>query len=179
MADIALVVLFVAAFVLGYVRGAVRQLLAFGAWLVTFVLSAHLRVPVGDWLRSMDARFSENYGEMLGFLLMFLVLFGVAMVVIEVAGATIQVSRIEIVDDMLGGVLMVGVALVFVASLLFALETYYAVEQPIATTEVGFVADAHAALQESRVAGVLRSDLVPGLDALLGPLMPPDVSDLF
>jgi uncharacterized membrane protein required for colicin V production len=176
VADIVLFGLFVGAFLLGYVRGAIRQLLALGAWLVIFIVSAHLRSPIGDWLRTIDARWSENYADMLAFLLVFALLFGIALVFIEFTGATIQVSKTQVIDDLLGGVLMVGVAMLVVASLVFALDTYYGVTQTVATTEIGLITDTYALLEGSAIVDVLRRGLIPGLVSLIGPVLPPDVS---
>ena len=48
--DIALILLLAAGFLLGVARGGVRQLIVLGAWLLTFILSAHLVRPLGDWI---------------------------------------------------------------------------------------------------------------------------------
>lgn len=179
MADFVLVVLFVLAFLLGFVRGAVRQLVALGALLVAFILAAHLRLPVADWLVTQDARFSIEYGQMLGFVLVLAVIFGLALLVIQVTGSTMQVSSRPMVDDVLGGLLMLGVSVLAVASLLVALGTYFDVEQTTTTAEVGLVSAANAELEDSAIAAVLRAELVPGLVSLLGPLLPADVRDVF
>lgn len=179
MADFVLALLFGLAFLLGFARGAVRQLVALGALLVAFILAAHLRLPVADWLVTQDARFSLEYGQMLGFLLVLAVIFGLALLVIQVTGATLQVSSRPMVDDVLGGLFMVGVAVLAVASLLVALGTYYDVAQTTTTVEVGPVSAANAELEDSAIADVLRAELVPGLVALLGPLLPADVRDVF
>jgi hypothetical protein len=81
-----------------------------------------------------------------------------------------------VIDDLLGGVLMVGVAMLVVASLVFALDTYYGVTQTVATTEIGLITDTYALLEGSAIVDVLRRGLIPGLVSLIGPVLPPDVS---
>jgi len=174
-ADIAIVLFLVGAVLLGVFRGALRQLVALGAWLLAFVLSAQLRSAVADWLIAQEPDFSNQYAQMLGFALAFVVLFGIALVVIEVGGRTIDLTSRPAVDEVLGGVLMLGVALLALAALLIALSTYYAAEPRGVTAEVSFVRELNDALEESTIARALRDSLIPGVQALLGPLLPADV----
>ncbi len=77
---------------LGVVRGAVRQLIVLGAWLVAFLVAPYLRPLVGDWIMSNAPDYSREYVDMLAFLASFLVLFLLALVVIEIGGRTVQLS---------------------------------------------------------------------------------------
>ena len=70
--DVALLILLAAAFLLGVLRGAVRQLIVIGAWLVTFVVAAYLRPTVGDWIASNAPEYSRAHVEMLAFAASFL-----------------------------------------------------------------------------------------------------------
>jgi membrane protein required for colicin V production len=177
-ADIALVAFLAAAFFVGIVRGAVRQLVALGAWFVTFVVAAYLRNPVGDWIAAQQLQLSPDYVHMLGFVLSFLVLFGLAVLVIEVGGTTLQLTRQPLVDDVVGGIVGLGVGLLVVASLVIALDTFYATGPPAGTAELDFVHAIEVALQRSTIVQSLHTSLVPGLVSLLGPLLPTDVRRL-
>lgn len=178
-ADIALVIYFAAAFLLGVLRGALRQLIAIGAFLVSFVLAAYLRGPVGDWLGAQASQYSRGHIEMLGFLLAFVVLFGLAVVVIEVGGRTIQLSKRAAVDEVLGGFLALGAAVLSIGALLIIFDTYYAASPPPGEAEVGFVRDLYLAFERSAIARSLHGSLVPGLVALLGPLLPAELRALY
>lgn len=173
-ADLALFIIFTAALLVGVLRGGLRQLLAFGAWLVTFLLAAQMRSPFSEWIIGQAPQYSDAYAQMLAFLLVFLVLFGVALVLIEALGATIHLSRRPFVEELLGGLLLLGVAMLAVTSVLIILDTYYANPVPGAP-EQNLVNAMHDALQQSAIASFLRESVAPVVLALLGPLLPADV----
>ena len=68
--------------------------------------------------------------------------------------------------------LLVGV--LAITGVLLALDTYHAVPTGF-TAEVDLVRQLHRVLDESRIATALRDTLVPLVQSLLGPLLPPDV----
>ena len=179
-ADLALLVLFAGAFALGYVRGGVRQLIALGAWLVSFVVAAFLRAPVADWIAGQAPHFTRDHVDMLAYLLVFIVLFGLALAVVEVGGKTIHLTERVIVDRIVGGTLALGVAVLTVGAVMIILDTYYG-QVPLAApgTELGLIGDFSAALDRSAIARSLNGSLVPGLVALLGPLLPGDVRAVY
>ncbi|MGI8928185.1 MAG: CvpA family protein [Candidatus Limnocylindrales bacterium] len=57
--DVALVVLLAAGFLLGVFRGAVRQLIVLGSWLVAFILSVQLRGAIGAWFAARAPQYSR------------------------------------------------------------------------------------------------------------------------
>ena len=173
--DIALVVLLAAASLLGVLRGAVRQLIVLGAWLVTFIVAAYLRAMVGDWIASNASEYSREHVEMLAFLASFLVLFSLAVLVIEIGGSTIRVTERVALDEVLGGFLALGATLLAIASVAIALETYYAASPPVGAAELDIVRELHLAFDRSGIVRAMHDSLIPGLIALLGPLLPQDV----
>ncbi len=173
MVDFALVVVFVAAFLIGYLRGALRQLITLGAWLVAFLLAAYLRQPIADWLET-QTNYSREYLDMLGFAAAFLGLFLLATVVIQVGGRTVDLIARPKLDELLGGVLAVAWAVMFVTSLMIVLGSYYA-NAPVASTELGVMRDLNTALRESTIGDALHRSAVPGLLSILGPIIPADI----
>jgi uncharacterized membrane protein required for colicin V production len=173
--DIALGAFFVGAFLLGMLRGAVRQLMAFGAWLVTFVVAAYVRDPLGNWYLGQQPQLSVHYAHMVAFLASFVVLFAVAVLVIEVTGANVHLIRALWGERLLGGLLALGVAVLAVASAMITLDSYYAVSQPVGEAELGPVRALVDALQVSAVSHSLHGSFIRGLITLLGPLLPGDV----
>lgn len=165
------------AFLLGYIRGAVRQLIALGAWLVSFVVAAYVRGPLGDWIFGQGNGYSRAYSEMLAFGLAFFVLFALGVLVIEVGGSTIQLFQRGAFDQILGGFLALGVGLLMIGALLIVLDGYYiyAAAPVPGGSDIEFVRALHAALDRSAIVGALRGSLVPGLISLLGPLLPHDI----
>lgn len=172
--DILLLILLALAFLLGVLRGAVRQLIAVGAWLVTFVVAAYLRPPVADWLATQQMQVSREYLEMLGFLIAFVVLFSICLLVIEIGGSTIQLTSRAQVDEILGGLLALGVAVLVLGALVIVLDSYYANPTP-GGGEQELIRGLHLAFERSAIIDALHHSLVPGLLALLGPLLPSQI----
>jgi membrane protein required for colicin V production len=175
LADVAIVLFLVGCLLVGFFRGALRQVLALGAWLVAFVVAAQGRDFIGDWLRGQEPDFSVQYAQMLGFLIGFAVLLVAALALIELSGRTITVSNRPIFEEVLGGGLLLLVGVLALTGVLIALGTYYAAPDGAFTAEVDQVRHLNAALNDSTIVGVLRDTLVPWIQSLLGSLLPPDV----
>jgi membrane protein required for colicin V production len=175
LADVAIVLFLVGFLLVGFFRGALRQLLALGAWLVAFVIAAQSRNFIADYLRSQEPDFSVQYAQMLGFLIGFVILFAAALALIELSGRTVTLSHRPIVEEVVGGGLMLVVGVLALCGVLIALGSYYAAPNGTFTAEVEQVRQFHTALGDSKIVGVLRDTLVPWTQSLLGPLLPPDV----
>jgi uncharacterized membrane protein required for colicin V production len=176
--DVVLVVLLVTGFLLGYVRGALRQLIVLGAWLVAFLIAPYLRTVVGDWIMANSSAYSRDYVDMLAFLASFLVLFLIALLVIEIGGKTVHLSQRPAVDELVGGFLMLGATLLAIAGVVIALDSYY-LHPVFGATEVPIVHDIYAALERSTIVDAMHNSLIPGLIAILGPLLPSDLRTLY
>ncbi len=174
LADVAIILFLVGCVLIGFFRGALRQLLALGAWFVAFVVADQGRNFIGDWLRGQEPDFSVQYANMLAFLIGFSVLFLAALAVIELSGRTITLSHRPIVEEMVGGLLMLFVGLLAVSAVLIALGTYHAQPHPEFTAEVDLVRQMNAALSGSQIVHTLNVWVVPGIQSLLGPLLSPD-----
>lgn len=173
--DLVLVVLLAGGFLLGFLRGVMRQLIALAAWVVCFIVAAQLQRPMADWMVEQEPQFSLQYVDMLAFGAVFLVLFGGALVVIEVVGKVSDLTTHPALDEVLGGLLAVGVVLLTIASLIVILNTYYGLESPGPTAQIGILADAHDLLERSAICGWLTDSLIPGLGSLFGLVLPEGV----
>ncbi len=162
VADLAIVFLLLAGFLLGVARGAVRQLIVLGAWLVAFLLAAWLRPVVGDFIASNVSGWSRQHTDMLGFLAAFLLLFGLAVVVIEVGGKTVQLTKRVVVDQVLGGFLALGATLLAIASVLIILDTFYGLGPSPDAPQFQMVRELHSAFQQSGIVRALHDSLIPG-----------------
>jgi membrane protein required for colicin V production len=175
LADVAIILFLVGCVLFGVFRGAVRQLLAVGAWLVAFVVAAQGRGFLADWLLAQEPDFSDRYALMLGFLIGFAVLLVAALVLVELSGRTITISSSPLVEEIVGGGVLLFVGLLVVTGLLIALGTHYSAGGGEFTAEVDLVTRLSTALNDSNIARVLRDTLVPAVQTLLGPLLPADV----
>jgi uncharacterized membrane protein required for colicin V production len=174
LADIAIVVLLVGLLLIGFFRGALRQLLALGATLVAFVVAAHGRHFLGEYMRAQEPDFSVQYASMLGFLVTFLILLIAVLAIIELSGRTVTLSNRAMVEEVVGGVALMLVGIFAITGVLYALDTYFAAPSGF-TAEVDLVRQLRTALGESRIATLLHDTLVPLVQSLLGPLLPADV----
>ncbi|MEA2676579.1 MAG: Colicin production protein [Chloroflexota bacterium] len=174
LADVAIVVLLIVFLLIGFFRGALRQLLALGAWLVAFVVAAQARNFLAEWLIGQEPDFSLQYADMLSFLVIFLVLLVALLAIIELSGRTITVSNKAFVEEVVGGAALLLVGVLAVSGVIFILATYYAAPGQF-TADVDLVRQLNTALGDSKIAGVLRDTVVVWMQSLLGPLLPPDV----
>jgi uncharacterized membrane protein required for colicin V production len=175
LADVAIVVFLVAMVLIGVFRGALRQLMAFGAWLIAFVVAAQGRSFIGDWLLGQEPDFSPQYANTLGFLIGFAIILFAALVVIEASGRTTTIFGRPMVEEIVGGGVLLVVGLLTLAALLIALGTYFSSPSHGFTAEVDLVRRLFAALSESTIGRVLHDTLVPAIQTLLGPFLPADV----
>lgn len=177
--DVALLILLAAGFLLGVLRGSVRQLIVLGAWLVAFIVAAYLRPTVGDWIASNASDYSRGHVEMLAFLSSFLVLFTLAVLVIEIGGKTIQLTQRVALDEILGGFVALGATILVIGSIVIILDTYYAAFPSLANSELGIVRELNAGLSRSAIVRAMHDSLIPGLMALLGPVLPADIRAVY
>ena len=175
LADVAIILLLVGAVLLGVFRGALRQFLALGAWLVGFILAAHLRPPIADYLIAQEPDFSRQYANMFAFVISYVVIVGLAVIVIEIGGRTVQLTSRPLVDEVVGGVAMLLLGILAITGLEVALDTYFSVPAGGPTAEIEFLRSLNVELEKSTIAGTLRDTLDPAIKTLLGPLLPSDV----
>lgn len=175
VADLLLVLLLAGGFLLGFLRGSVRQLLSIAAWFVAFLLSAHLAAPLGNWLHAELPEFSFSYTFMLSFGLLFLLLFGLAFALIQLTGASLTLTRHEVLDELVGALFGIVVVVLIVTAALVILDTYYGLDEASAGDTIGWLGDIRALLDGSAIVAALRTTVIPLLGQMLAPLLPPDV----
>ena len=66
-----------------------------------------------------------------------------------------------------------------VASVAIILDSYYAVTPPPGAAQVDIVREIHSALQRSAIVQQMHTSLIPGLVALMGPLLPQDIRAVY
>lgn len=174
-ADLILIALLVVGFAVGYIRGAVRQLLALGAGLVALLLAANVRSLIGGWLSEQWPHFQVAYVEMLVFAMVFVLVFLIGFAFAQVSGGRTTITRHERPDAVLGALLGTGLVILTLASVYVILASYYGVPTRPGGQDIGLLRELHVALDGSAIIGALRDSLLPGLGAILSPLLPPDI----
>jgi uncharacterized membrane protein required for colicin V production len=173
--DVLLLLLLTGGFVLGFFRGVLRQLLALGGWLFSFVAAVYLRLPLGDWLDRTSGQFEFEYAQMLAFASVFLGFFIAALLLFQLGGSGLSMVRHPLLDDALGGVAGVILAALTAAALVVILDSYFlgrAIQEP---GELSWLREIHESLTRSVLADPLRNWVIRPLGFLMGPLLPPEL----
>jgi len=179
--DLLVVLLCVAAFILGYIQGAVRRVIGIVSIVLALIAASQLSGPIGGFLASNWTQFPAAYSRMLAFAGTFAVL--VAALAIVTQGYYERapiVPRHPVVDAMLGGLLGVVEALVIIGAIILILDSYFRLPGSAAfAAELPFVRDLFHAIDVSQVALFYRRDLIPVFLLLVGGLFPPEVRAMY
>jgi uncharacterized membrane protein required for colicin V production len=174
--DVVLILVLSIGLGLGLLRGVIRQAMIVGAWLIIFVVAAHLRVPAGGWLAASSPQYALDYAVMLAFLALFLLPLAAAIVLAEVTGGGTRLTRYPLFDSLLGGAVGLLAAVLSLAAIVGILDTYFVPAAGAAAGELSWLRNAYQVLGESTIVEVVRETINPALGALLSPLLPGDVS---
>lgn len=172
-ADLVIALLLLGGFLMGFFQGSPRALLALGGWFIAFLAAAHLREPVGNFLADKGQPYTDGYAAMLAFGAVFIVIYGGILIAITFTYRdTRHLTRFNVADEFVAGVLgALGMLLVVTATLVI-LDSFYASHVATGSGEIGWISSIDAALDGSGIANALRSSLVPGLGAILEPVLP-------
>lgn len=177
--DLIIVLVFLAAFVIGYLQGLVRQALGLLIWFVSFILAMSLRGPLGGWLQQYWTQFQPEYTDMLAMAVVFLVaVVGLNLVAQFTYKHVPILANRQFVDEILGAIVSFIVRVLEVAAFLFILDTYYRHQSGGGANTVAIFTDVFHVFEHSSIAQVLRDGLMPGLLVVLGPFVPAGLSKL-
>jgi len=172
-ADIVIVVILLGAFVVGWIQGVIRQLLGLGAYLAAFVLAANLRDPLGDFLSRNWTFFAPEFNSMVALLALWIAISITLTIAIQMFYRRVPiVSRFTWIDELLGGLLGLGVAALVIGLAVIALDTFYRITGVPDGADVQWMRQLWKALDESAVVAVYRDTLIPGVTSVLKPLLP-------
>lgn len=180
MADVVLLL-----FIGGYVKGGwstgfVRRLAGLGFMVLAFVLGAYLRQPVGNLIAGIFPQLPPDYAEMVGY--------SIAFTVILIGGNIVTgpvLSRVAVngvsrkLDQSLGAVFGGLEAVLIISAAIVILDTYFGTAGALGQQAgLGFLKDISQALDSSTIGQILIHTTVPFVLAVLGPLLPKDISTL-
>jgi uncharacterized membrane protein required for colicin V production len=177
-ADLALLLIFAGAFILGFFQGGTRGLLGLLAWLFAFVIGVTVWQPLGDWLSGSWTMYSLVYTQMLAFLIGFIVSLVVgAILIVTFTKRAPLLPRWPLADEVLGGLLFVFLALLITGAILLALDTAY----PLGLAgrdDVPWLTSIQEGLQGSVLAGWISATIVPLILAVFSPIIPDEFERL-
>ncbi len=175
--DVVLLLLFAGAFLLGFFQGVIRQLLGIVAWFFGFTLAANLSDPLGSWLSQYWTFFPAGYSSMIAFVVLIVAFLVAGNIAIQVTYKRMPIfARMSFLDEVLGGILGIGLAVLIVSPFFIALHSFYGGANLQGRSDVPLLTEIFLALDRSSIMGGLRGSLIPGMVALLGPLLPAHVS---
>lgn len=178
--DIFLTVIIVSTLVVGFFWGAMRSLMLLAAWVLAFVAGAYLKLELGSYLARQWPNFEASWSEMAAFGIIYLgLLLAAPFIIIVTTKANQQVTRFQVLDDAVGALFAVFVAVLGVAGLMIVLATFYDASGTFVDASGGpaWSASLYQSLLASNIGHGINEQVVPLIDFVLGPLLPPDVRE--
>ncbi len=164
----------------GWRTGFLRRLAGLGFLALSFVLGAYLRGPIGALLATFIKGVPESYLEMIGYSIAFAALVVVFNVISGPVLSRVAVSGLSRRMDQTLGAILGGVEAVLILSVVIViLDTYFGPKGSLGGEPgLGFVKQFTVALDATTTAQILRETTIPFVLAILGPLLPKDVTTL-
>ena len=181
--DIFLLVIIVSTLIVGFFWGAARSLMLLGAWLLAFMAGAYLKIDFGSYLAGEWPNLPPLWSEMIAFGTIYVAMLLAAPIIIFVATRTSQrVTRYQMLDDLIGAAFATFVAVLGVAGILIVLATYYGPGDDLVVSSLGgpeWSANLYRSLLASSIGSGINDEVVPLIGAILGPVLPADVREVF
>jgi uncharacterized membrane protein required for colicin V production len=173
--------LFIAGFVRGgWSTGFLRRLIGLGYIAISLVAGAYLRQPVGALVNQFFPKIPPSYAEMLGYSIAFGVLVAVLNLVSHQVLGKVAVQGVSRgLDKVLGAVFGGVEAILLISAAIVILDTYFGTFGALFTEPgLGFLKTVDQELDSSTIGQFLIHTTVPFVLAILGPLLPQDVSSV-
>jgi uncharacterized membrane protein required for colicin V production len=180
VADVVLLAFFAALVVGGLRTGFVRRLFGLLFMAVSFVLGAYLRTPLGALVRTAFPHMPAQYAEMIGYSVAFGVLVAGSNLFSSAILSKVAIAGLSAdLDRALGAVLGFVEAVLIASAAIVILHTYSAqVAQVAKLAGFGILKQVADGIDTSTIGKLLASTTVPLVLAILGPLLPSDITSL-
>jgi uncharacterized membrane protein required for colicin V production len=168
-------------FILGFMQGIIRRLLGIASILISLLLAAQIRGPLGDFLAQNWTQYPPDYNRMIAFGTVFLAGSIASTIAIQLFYRPIPLfAQYPLIDEILGGVLGVFQAgLILGAFFLITDPFFLTTGQEGGANEFPFVREIHKAFEGSLTASIVRDRIAPFILLLFGAAFPPTVKDVF
>jgi uncharacterized membrane protein required for colicin V production len=168
-------------FVLGYIQGTIRRLLGLAAIIFSFLLAGQLRDPLGSFLAKNWTQYPPEYSYMLAYLFLFAftaILFSIIIQSFYHPQPLFENARF--VDEVIGGTLGVVEGLVLIGCGIIILDSYFTLPGlPDGTGYLPFLPAIFKLYDPSATADLFRTNLIPGMLAVMGALLPDTVRQMY
>jgi uncharacterized membrane protein required for colicin V production len=169
-------------FILGYVQGMARRIFGIIALVFSLLVAAQLREPLGSYLAQEWTNAPPAYSYMVAFGALFLAFWIALSLGIQLAYRPAPLlPRYPVIDEILGGVLVVLEGVLLLVVLLLVTDPYFlgSAGQAAAAGEFQPVRALHDLVTGSLTAAFLRDHVITNILAGVGFLFPTDVVDTF
>ncbi len=172
---------FIGGFIFGGWRtGFLRRVIGIGFMVVSFVVSAYFRYPVGAIASTFFKNIPADYANLVGYTIAFPVILAGLHIVGHFVFGKVQVKGVTKELDQALGAAFGGVeAVLILSAAVVILDAYFGTTSTLAKeVPPGYLKELTQALNGSETVRLLRDSTVPGVVAVLGPLLPKDASTL-
>ena len=177
--DLLIVGFFGLFFVLGFAQGTIRRLIGIGSILFSFLLASNLSTTFAGFLGSNWTQFSPAYGQMIGFLTIFLASCVVFAILAQVFFKPQPLfAKYRFVDEMLGGILGLIEAGLILMCFVIILDTFFrSGGVPQDADELPYLRDIWTALNGTAIVPIFREQIIPAFMAVFAFFVPSSISD--
>jgi uncharacterized membrane protein required for colicin V production len=168
-------------FILGFMQGVIRRFLGIASILLSLLVAAQIRAPLGEFLAQNWTQYPPEYNHMIAFGTVFLAGSIAATIAIQLFYRPVPLfHQYPVIDEILGGVLgVIQAGLILTAFFIITDPFFLTVGQEAHGTEFPFVREIHTAFNDSLTATIVRDRLAPALQLVLGWVFTPAVKDVF
>jgi membrane protein required for colicin V production len=161
-------------FILGFAQGAIRRLVGIASIVFAFFLAAQLQLPLGQFLTKSWQQFPAAYGEMIGFLILFLLAVVVFSILIQTGYHRAEVfPKWPIVEELIGGVLGIFQGFLILMFLTIILDqAFLPASSGIDADELPFLRDLWTAINTSGTGELLHSSVIPRFVGFVSLVLP-------
>lgn len=175
--DVLIALLVLGAFVVGWLQGAIRQLLGIGVLLAAFVFAGGLREPLGGFLANNWTFNDRGFNLMLAMLGVWIAASVTLIIGVQSFYRRVVIHRrLVILDEIVGGLLGAFQVILVVAMATVIFDSYYATlaaGQP--ARDAGWAHSLWLLIDGSAIVDALRGGLIPAMVTILAPLLPAEV----
>ena len=176
-----LLALFIAGYVFGGWRtGLLRRLAGLAFIAIGLIAGAYLREPVGALVAGFFSELPPEYADMVGYAVTFTVIVTALNLVSGPILSRATVGGVsQLTDRTLGAVLGGVEAVLIISAAIVILDTYFGTAGSLGQVPgLGILTSVSDALGESTIGQFLTKTTVPLVLAILGPLLPEDISSV-
>jgi hypothetical protein len=162
-------------------QGIIRRLLGFASILISLLVAAQVRAPLGEFLARNWTQYPADYNYMIAFGSVFVAASVAATIAIQLFYRPLPLfAKYPVIDEVLGGVIgVIEAGLILGAFFLITDPFYLTVGKDVSGPEFPFVREIHAAFDGSLTATIVRDRIAPFILLIFGAAFPPAVKDVF